>query len=42
LLCWHHHDHVHTHGIEIHWKPGDGQTPGCWEFTDRNGQPIRR
>jgi hypothetical protein len=41
LVCWHHHDHVHTHGIEIHRKPGNDQTPGHWQFTDRNGQPIR-
>ncbi|MGV8968609.1 MAG: DUF222 domain-containing protein, partial [Cellulomonas sp.] len=32
LLCWHHHEYVHDHGIEIAWKPGGG-----WQFTDRHG-----
>ncbi|MGV8966429.1 MAG: DUF222 domain-containing protein [Cellulomonas sp.] len=32
LLCWHHHEHVHDHGIEIAWKAGGG-----WQFTDRHG-----
>ncbi|MGV8966464.1 MAG: DUF222 domain-containing protein [Cellulomonas sp.] len=32
LLCWHHHEHVHDHGIQIAWKPGGG-----WQFTDRHG-----
>jgi len=37
LVCWHHHDHVHDHGIEITWKPGGG-----WQFTDRHGNLINR
>ncbi|WP_407345217.1 DUF222 domain-containing protein [Pengzhenrongella phosphoraccumulans] len=36
LLCWHHHDHTHDHGIEITW------TPHGWQFTDRHGTVIRR
>ncbi|WP_407341511.1 DUF222 domain-containing protein [Pengzhenrongella phosphoraccumulans] len=36
LLCWHHHDHTHDHGIEITW------TPHGWQFTDRRGVVIRR
>ncbi|WP_407344916.1 DUF222 domain-containing protein [Pengzhenrongella phosphoraccumulans] len=36
LLCWHHHDHTHDHGIEITW------TPHGWQFTDRHGVVIRR
>jgi hypothetical protein len=36
LLCWHHHDHTHDHGIEIAWT-GDG-----WQFTDRHGTVILR
>ncbi|WP_407345585.1 DUF222 domain-containing protein [Pengzhenrongella phosphoraccumulans] len=36
LLCWHHHDHTHDHGIEITW------TPAGWQFTDRHGTVIRR
>ncbi|MGV8966132.1 MAG: DUF222 domain-containing protein [Cellulomonas sp.] len=37
LLCWHHHEYVHDHGIEIAWKPGDG-----WQFTDRHGTVMAR
>ena len=37
LVCWHHHDHLHDHGIEITWKPGGG-----WQFTDRHGTIINR
>jgi hypothetical protein len=35
LLCWHHHDHVHTHNIHITKTTNAGLT-----FTDRNGWPI--
>jgi hypothetical protein len=35
LLCWHHHDHTHDHGIEITW------TPTGWQFTDRHGTVMR-
>jgi hypothetical protein len=37
LLCFHHHDHVHDHRIEITWIPGHG-----WQFTDRHGTVILR
>jgi len=36
LLCWHHHDTVHTRGIEITRDPH-----GRWTFTDRHGYPLR-
>ena len=34
LLCWHHHDHVHRHRIEIH------RAGTRWVFLDRHGQPL--
>jgi hypothetical protein len=36
LLCWHHHQTVHDHGIEITPDPH-----GRWTFTDRHGHPLR-
>jgi len=37
LLCWHHHAHVHTNGIQITWKPTGG-----WQFTNRHGETLQR
>jgi hypothetical protein len=34
LLCFHHHDHVHTRGIEIHRRAGR------WVFTDAAGREL--
>jgi hypothetical protein len=36
LLCWHHHEVVHDHGIEIARNDA-----GRWKFTDRHGHPLR-
>jgi hypothetical protein len=34
LLCFHHHNHVHTHGIEIHRRGAR------WVFTDAAGREL--
>jgi Domain of unknown function (DUF222) len=34
LLCFHHHNHVHTHGIEIHRRRTR------WVFTDATGREL--
>ncbi|WP_193311519.1 HNH endonuclease signature motif containing protein, partial [Georgenia satyanarayanai] len=34
LLCWHHHDWVHTHGTTI------VRATGRWSFYTRHGQLI--
>lgn len=35
LLCWHHHDHVHRHGVEI-----ARDRTGAWIFRDRQGARL--
>ena len=35
LLCWHHHDQVHTRHIEIRRSPTGG-----WLFLTRHGRPV--
>lgn len=51
LLCWHHHDYVHAHGITIRGGDpgagagrGDGRAPADagppWRFFRRNGREI--
>jgi hypothetical protein len=34
LLCWHHHEHVHRRGIEMHRRRAQ------WVFTDSGGREI--
>jgi hypothetical protein len=36
LLCWHHHEVIHDHNIEITHTDA-----GRWKFTDRHGHPLR-
>jgi hypothetical protein len=35
LLCWHHHDVVHQHGLAITWS-----SPGGWDFRRSDGTLI--